>query len=30
MGFCPDSKLRVTNNLVITLFGKKKAVIYQI
>lgn len=30
MGFCPDSKLRVTNNLVITLFGKEKAVIYQL
>lgn len=30
MGFCPDSKLRVTNNLVITLVGKEKAVIYQL
>lgn len=30
MGFRPDLKLRVTNNLVITLFGKEKAVIYQL
>ena len=31
IGFCPDSKLyRVTSNLVITLFGREKMVIYQL